>query len=51
MSQLIGSASEVLDRLQALEDAGATDFAGAVFASNDDEYTTTLETLRDYASR
>lgn len=47
---LIGSASEVHAGLLALRDAGATDFAGAIFAASEGERLATLEVLRAAAS-
>jgi F420-dependent oxidoreductase-like protein len=46
---LIGSAEEVRRGLQALVDAGATDFAGAIIASDERERAATLDVLRGFA--
>jgi alkanesulfonate monooxygenase SsuD/methylene tetrahydromethanopterin reductase-like flavin-dependent oxidoreductase (luciferase family) len=47
---LIGSATDVRRGLRALADAGATDFAGAIFASDDGERGATFEVLREFAN-
>jgi F420-dependent oxidoreductase-like protein len=47
---LIGSKADVRRGLQALEHAGASDFAGAIFASDDSERAATLEVLREFAN-
>jgi F420-dependent oxidoreductase-like protein len=46
---LIGSAEQVRNGLQALADAGATDFAGVIFASDQRERAATLDALRGFA--
>jgi F420-dependent oxidoreductase-like protein len=48
---LIGSADEVYERLRNLHNAGATEFAGAIFAETATERDATLEVLRDAVGR
>jgi len=47
---LIGSAEEVRHGLRTLANVGVTDFAGAIFASEDRERAETLSVLREFAT-